>query len=68
MTMGKTFQNKTYRESCADYKSVRKRGFESLLSKKNPKNTFKSDTLQIFNLKQLYLNKEWSKSHNLLDL
>jgi len=35
--MEKTFQNKTYRESCADYKSVRKTGFGCLLSKKNQK-------------------------------
>jgi len=46
--MGKTFQNKTYRESYADYKSVRKTGFECLLSKKNPKNTFKHDTFVDF--------------------
>ena len=48
MTVGKTFQNKTYRESCAYYKSVRKTGFECLLSKKNPKNTFKHDTFVDF--------------------
>jgi len=57
MTVGKTFQNKTYRESCADYKSVRKTRFGSLLSKKNPKTLLNATLLQIFNLKQLYLNK-----------
>ena len=51
MTVGKTFQNKIYRESCADYKSVIKTGFGSLLSKKNPKNTFKHNTFADFLLK-----------------
>ena len=48
MTVGKTFQNKTYREFCADYKSVRKTQFGCLLSKKNPKNTFKRNTFADF--------------------
>ena len=48
MTVGKTFQNKTYRESCAHYKSVGKTAFVCLFSKKKPKNTFKHDTFADF--------------------
>jgi len=58
MTMGKTFQNKTYRESCADYKSVRKTDLDAYSARKTQKTLLNATLLRIFNLKQPYLNKE----------
>jgi len=51
VTVGKTFQKWTCRESYPDHRSVKIMWFGCLFSEKKPKNTFKRDTFADFQLK-----------------
>jgi len=47
---------------------LEKHNLDAYSARKTQKTLLNVTLLQIFNLKQLYLNKKWSKSHDLSDL